>query len=63
MAFVGNGCREAGPATAFPSELLRMLRGLFEYHNFLVRGIRDLLPFHELSVLFEEHKRLAHPTA
>lgn len=52
----------AAAAGAAPSELLQMLRGLFEYYNFLVRGIRDLLPFHELSVVFEGHKRLTRPT-
>lgn len=37
-------------------ELLDLARRLIEYHGFLVRRIRDLLPFHELGIAFEGHK-------
>lgn len=37
-------------------ELLALVRRLLEYTNFLSRRLRDLLPFHELSVTFEGYR-------
>ncbi|MDX1429068.1 MAG: hypothetical protein R3282_02220 [Rhodothermales bacterium] len=37
-------------------ELVSLLRRLLEYSNFLSRRLRDLLPFHELSVTFEGYR-------
>lgn len=33
------------------------------YYAFLLRRLRDLLPFYELSVAFEGHKRIAERVA
>jgi len=41
------------------ADLLRLSRGLMVYYAFLLRRLRDLLPFYELSVAFEGHKRIA----
>ena len=37
-------------------QLLNLTRGLVEYHNFLSRTLRMLLPFYELSLVFEGHR-------
>jgi hypothetical protein len=37
-------------------EMVTLLRRLLEYFNFTSRRLRDLLPFHELSVTFEGHR-------
>ena len=39
-------------------QLLNLTRGLVEYHNFLSRSLRMLLPFYELSLVFEGHRAL-----
>lgn len=36
--------------------MVNLLRRLLEYFNFTSRRLRDLLPFHELSVTFEGHR-------
>ncbi len=41
------------------ADLLRLSRGLIVYYAFLLRRLRDLLPFYELSVAFEGHKLIA----
>lgn len=37
-------------------DMVNFLRRLLEYFNFTSRRLRDLLPFHELSVTFEGHR-------
>jgi hypothetical protein len=39
--------------------LLRLSRTMIVYYAFLLRRLRDLLPFYELSVAFEGHKQIA----
>ncbi|HEY6434348.1 MAG TPA: hypothetical protein VIZ17_20435 [Acetobacteraceae bacterium] len=43
--------------------LLRLTRTMIVYYAFLLRRLRDLLPFYELSVAFEGHKRIAERVA
>ena len=38
------------------ADVLRLTRALIVYYAFLLRRLRDLLPFYELSVAFEGHK-------
>jgi hypothetical protein len=44
-------------------ELLRLARTMMVHYAFLLRRIRDLLPFYELSVAFEGHKQIAQRVA
>jgi hypothetical protein len=44
-------CGELGNA-----DILRLARTMIVYYGFLLRRLRDLLPFYELSVAFEGHK-------
>jgi hypothetical protein len=39
--------------------VLRLARTLIVYYAFLLRRLRDLLPFYELSIAFEGHKLVA----
>ena len=41
------------------ASVLRMARAFIVYYAFLLRRLRDLLPFYELSVAFEGHKLVA----
>jgi hypothetical protein len=43
--------------------LLRLGRTMMVYYAFLLRSLRDLLPFYELSVAFEGHKQIAQRVA
>lgn len=43
--------------------VLRLARALIVYYGFLLRRLRDLLPFYELSVAFEGHKLVAERVA
>lgn len=43
--------------------VLRLARALIVYYGFLLRRLRDLLPFYELSVTFEGHRLVAERTA
>jgi hypothetical protein len=43
--------------------LLRLSRTMIVYYAFLLRRLRDLLPFYELSVAFEGHKQIAQRVA
>ena len=43
--------------------LLRLARTMMVYYAFLLRRLRDLLPFYELSVAFEGHKQIAQRVA
>jgi hypothetical protein len=43
--------------------LLRLARTMMVHYAFLLRRIRDLLPFYELSVAFEGHKLIAQRVA
>ena len=43
--------------------VLRLARALIVYYAFLLRRLRDLLPFYELSVAFEGHKLVAERAA
>lgn len=43
--------------------LLRLARTLIVYYAFLLRRLRDLLPFYELSVAFEGHKLIGERVA
>lgn len=43
-------------ATLDAAGVLRLARTLLVYYAFLLRRLRDLLPFYELSVAFEGHK-------
>jgi hypothetical protein len=43
--------------------LLRLGRTMVVYYAFLLRRLRDLLPFYELSVAFEGHKQIAQRVA
>ncbi|HEX5326052.1 MAG TPA: hypothetical protein VFW75_05245 [Acetobacteraceae bacterium] len=43
--------------------LLRLARTMIVYYAFLLRRLRDLLPFYELSIAFEGHKRIAERVA
>ena len=43
--------------------LLRLTRTLIVYYAFLLRRLRDLLPFYELSVAFEGHKLISERVA
>jgi hypothetical protein len=41
------------------ASVLRLARAFIVYYAFLLRRLRDLLPFYELSVAFEGHKLVA----
>jgi hypothetical protein len=43
--------------------LLHLTRTMLVYYAFLLRRLRDLLPFYELSVAFEGHKQIAQRVA
>lgn len=43
--------------------VLRLARALIVYYAFLLRQLRDLVPFYELSVAFEGHKLVAERAA
>jgi hypothetical protein len=43
--------------------VLRLARTLIVYYAFLLRRLRDLLPFYELSVAFEGHKLIGERVA
>ena len=45
------------------ADLLRLARAMLVYYAFLMRRLRDLLPFYELSVAFEGHKLIAERVA
>jgi len=45
------------------ADLLRLARAMLVYYAFLLRRLRDLLPFYELSVAFEGHKLIAERVA
>jgi hypothetical protein len=45
------------------AELLRLARAMLVYYAFLLRRLRDLLPFYELSVAFEGHRLIAERVA
>ncbi len=45
------------------AETLELARALMVYHAFLLRRLRDLLPFYELSVAFEGQKLIAQRVA
>jgi hypothetical protein len=45
------------------AELLRLSRAMLVYYAFLLRRLRDLLPFYELSVAFEGHRLIAERVA
>ena len=44
-------------------QMLGLARALIVYYAFLLRRIRDLLPFYELSVAFEGQKIIAERVA
>jgi hypothetical protein len=50
-------------ATLDGAGLLRLARAFIVYYAFLLRRLRDLLPFYELSVAFEGHKLMAERVA
>jgi hypothetical protein len=45
------------------ADLLRLARTMLVYYAFLLRRLRDLLPFYELSVAFEGHRLIAERVA
>jgi len=45
------------------ADVLRLARTLIVYYAFLLRRLRDLLPFYELSVAFEGHRLVAERAA
>ncbi len=50
-------------ATLGNADILRLARVMAVYYGFLLRRLRDLLPFYELSVAFEGHKLIAERVA
>ena len=56
-----DAARLAG--TLDSAAVLRLARTLIVYYAFLMRRLRDLLPFYELSVAFEGHKLVAERVA
>jgi hypothetical protein len=45
------------------ADLLTLARGMIVYYGFLLRRLRDQLPFYELSTTFEGHKLIAERVA